>query len=103
MSQEVFLNADQFDQIMGMLKSIRDAVLVMSQTKHMPGAGVAASNRSSKSRCKYCGESIEWAKTANGKNMPVDPDGQCHFDTCKSKRDPDGGIPAADESVDVPF
>jgi hypothetical protein len=43
------------------------------------------------SRCRSCGASITWAKTVNGKNMPldelpdpdgtwlVDQDGVCHY------------------------
>ena len=32
--------------------------------------------------CKVCGEYIKWIKTNNNKNMPVNADGTCHFDTC---------------------
>jgi len=51
------------------------------------------------SRCKFCGQLIKWIKTANGKNMPLDPinidEGDIlydrekhtsHWDTCP-KRD----------------
>lgn len=36
------------------------------------------------SRCKSqrCKALIYWIKTSEGKNMPVDPDGTCHFATC---------------------
>ena len=34
------------------------------------------------SRCSGCGMKIFWIKTVNGKNMPLDPDGTCHFETC---------------------
>lgn len=35
-----------------------------------------------KSSCKSCNADIYWIKTANGKNMPVNPDGSSHFSTC---------------------
>jgi hypothetical protein len=51
------------------------------------------------SLCKFCGQSIKWIKTKNGKNMPLDPIGiepgdilydrerhSSHWDTCP-KRD----------------
>jgi hypothetical protein len=51
------------------------------------------------SLCKFCGQSIKWIKTKNGKNMPLDPIGieegdivydrdkhRSHWDTCP-KRD----------------
>lgn len=51
------------------------------------------------SLCKFCGQPIKWIKTANGKNMPLDPVGidegdilydrnkhTSHWDTCP-KRD----------------
>ncbi len=51
------------------------------------------------SLCKFCGQTIKWIKTKNGKNMPLDPIGidegdilydrdkhSSHWDTC-SQRD----------------
>ena len=32
--------------------------------------------------CKGCGEEIYWIVTRRGKNMPVNPDGISHFETC---------------------
>lgn len=37
------------------------------------------------STCKGCGEFIKWVKTPNGKNVPVNADGICHFDTCTKR------------------
>jgi hypothetical protein len=33
-------------------------------------------------KCKDCQEYIYWIKTWRGKNIPVNADGICHFDTC---------------------
>ncbi len=37
------------------------------------------------STCKDCGAQAFWVKTQGGKNVLVDPDGLCHFDTCSAK------------------
>lgn len=37
------------------------------------------------SKCKGCEEYIYWVKTRNGKNIPVNADGFCHFDTCTKR------------------
>ncbi len=39
-----------------------------------------------KSSCRGCHAVIYWIKTAKGKNMPVDPDGQPHWATCPKAR-----------------
>ena len=38
-------------------------------------------------KCRGCGAAIVWVKTAKGKNMPVDADGQSHFATCPKAQD----------------
>lgn len=35
-----------------------------------------------RSECSSCGAEIYWVTTAKGANMPCDPDGFSHFDTC---------------------
>lgn len=37
------------------------------------------------SKCRDCQELIYWIKTDAGKNMPVNADGVCHFETCKKR------------------
>lgn len=39
----------------------------------------------SSSTCRDCGNQAFWIKTDKGKNVLVDPDGFCHFDTCPAK------------------
>lgn len=34
------------------------------------------------SECRSCGEPIWWVVTAKGKNMPLDDNGEAHFNTC---------------------
>ena len=34
--------------------------------------------------CKYCGKWIDWERNANGKSIPVNPDGTPHHRTCKA-------------------
>ena len=34
------------------------------------------------SNCKSCGAEIVWEKSNNGKNIPMNKNGSCHFDTC---------------------
>ena len=35
------------------------------------------------SRCKRCGDPIQWVKTARGKWMPLDQDGGAHMAHCR--------------------
>lgn len=51
------------------------------------------------SKCRSCQEEIWWVKTKNGKNVPVNNDGVCHFDTCKAKNN----TPQPTVTEDVPF
>lgn len=37
------------------------------------------------SKCRDCHELIYWIKTDAGKNMPVNADGVCHFETCQKR------------------
>lgn len=39
----------------------------------------------SASKCRDCQEYIYWIKSRNGKNLPVNADGICHFDTCTKR------------------
>lgn len=32
--------------------------------------------------CRNCGETIWWIVTSKGKNMPLDSDGEAHFNLC---------------------
>lgn len=43
------------------------------------------------SDCRDCKKQAFWVKTDKGKNVLVNPDGTCHFDTCEAKaKAPDG-------------
>ncbi len=33
-------------------------------------------------RCRTCGEPIIWRETNNGKYIPMNLNGVCHFETC---------------------
>lgn len=37
------------------------------------------------SNCRDCQQPAFWVKTDKGKNVLVNPDGTCHFDTCEAK------------------
>lgn len=41
---------------------------------------------SKRGRCNNCGELIRWGKTKDNKNIPIDEDNTCHFDSCKPTR-----------------
>ena len=51
--------------------------------------------------CRNCGRSIFWMKSRRGKNVPVDPDGFAHFDTCPGTMTVDSGSDGGDD--EVPF
>lgn len=53
------------------------------------------------SKCRSCQGEIWWVKTKNGKNVPVNKDGVCHFDTCPERKAPTSPAPSVTE--DVPF
>jgi hypothetical protein len=50
------------------------------------------------SKCRSCQGEIWWVKTKKGKNVPVNKDGVCHFDTCTERKPV-----AATVTDDVPF
>jgi hypothetical protein len=50
------------------------------------------------SKCRSCQGEIWWVKTKKGKNVPVNKDGVCHFDTCSEKREAPVAV-----TDDVPF
>ena len=52
------------------------------------------------SKCRSCQAEIWWVKTKNGKNVPVNADGICHYETCTEKRPVPVQTSASD---DVPF
>jgi hypothetical protein len=53
------------------------------------------------SKCRSCQGEIWWVKTKNGKNVPVNNDGVCHFDTCPDRKE---SVPASSAvDADVPF
>lgn len=58
-------------------------------------------------KCKYCDEEIYWVKSKNGKNVPCNKDGECHYETCPDKQDnkkPFVPIPATSVTEgEVPF
>jgi hypothetical protein len=37
-------------------------------------AAALDSNRNSRGRCRECGQTVEWVKTRNDRNMPLDPE-----------------------------
>lgn len=53
------------------------------------------------SNCRSCQEEIWWVKSKNLKNVPVNKDGICHFDTCTVRNNP----PQTNQpdSLEVPF
>jgi len=66
------------------------------------------------SLCKFCGQSIKWIKTKNGKNMPLDPIGidegdilydrdkhSSHWDTCPKRDNARQQYPKQDASQSV--
>lgn len=34
------------------------------------------------SNCRSCGEKIKWVESPNGKHIPYNLNGICHFETC---------------------
>ena len=53
------------------------------------------------SKCRSCQAEIWWVKSKKGKNVPVNKDGVCHYETCTEKRP----MPSVGELAgqDVPF
>ncbi len=105
-------------QIVSLLTEIRDTLKVQGMASSAGGSGKFGDEAPAKryqngdgewvyevpthkkaSKCRSCQAEIWWVKTKNGKNVPVDKTGICHFDTCTEKR------PAAATAVtdDVPF
>lgn len=62
----------------------RSCLLAASRKDKTPSkweipAGTKSSN------CRDCQQPAFWVKTDKGKNVLVNPDGSCHFDTCEAK------------------
>lgn len=55
-------------------------------------------------KCRECEGAIYWHSTRSGKNMPLDKDGRCHFDTCYVRNDSKAVDAAADfDPEETPF
>jgi hypothetical protein len=56
------------------------------------------------SHCRKCNAEIFWVKTKNHKNLPINPDGFSHFDTCGGSGNPiSTSSPPEEDSSEVPF
>ena len=101
-------------QIVSLLTEIRDALKSQGTTSKSSSFGDEAPAKryqnddgewvyevpthKKASKCRSCQEEIWWVKTKNGKNVPVNKTGVCHFDTCANRQ-----APAKAVTEDVPF
>ena len=111
------MNEATSEQIVSLLTEIRDALKNQGATSSGSFGDEAPANRyqnesgewvyevptnKKSSKCRSCQGEIWWVKTKKGKNVPVNKDGVCHFDTCTEKR-PMPSPASLVRNEDVPF
>ena len=57
------------------------------QTRKLDETHFEFSDDAPAGKCRECEGAIYWHSTRSGKNMPLDKDGKCHFDTCYVRND----------------
>lgn len=106
-------------QIVSLLTEIRDTLKAQGMVTASTGSGKFADEAPAKryqnadgewvyevpthkkaSKCRSCQAEIWWVKSKKGKNVPVNADGICHYETCTEKRPAPVQTSASD---DVPF
>ena len=70
------------------IREIKSLIKKMIREIKLKGGAEVSVDLSVKAKCRSCGRKIWWAKTKNGKNMPicVDEDAgefESHFASCK--------------------
>ena len=90
------MDADQYDEILSLLRAIhskldsRPAAVGNSNnpmTRRVKEGVFEFSEDASPGKCRECEDTIFWHSTKAGKNIPLNRDGSCHFDTCHVRKD----------------
>lgn len=69
-------------------KNLNRFIKIMLEEIKLKGGAIVSVDFSAKSKCRSCGQWIWWAKTKNGKNMPISNcvmtmEYESHFANCK--------------------